>query len=170
MKPRPMLLCASLLSVAGLSAAPVRAGDEVIRHGIPGSDFPIAAAVEIPAGKTVVYLSGKVPAPVNADAPRDSLQAYGDTEAQTVNVLEQIKAQLESLGLGVKDVVKMQVFLVGGPENGGKMDFAGFMAGYTRFFGKAANQPQLPARSAFQIAALANPAYRVEIEVVAVRP
>ena len=54
------------------------------------------------------------------------------------------------------------------PAKGNKMDFAGFMRGYTQFFGTAA-QPNLPARSAFQIAALANPAWYVEIEVVAVR-
>lgn len=161
-------LLATALVAATLPLAAQAA--DVVRHGIPGSDFPIASAVEIPAGKTTVYLSGKVPAVTNAQAPKGSLEAYGDTKAQTVSVLTQIKAQLESLGLGMKDVVKMQVFLVGGPETDGKMDFAGFMEGYTQFFGKAANQPALPARSAFQIAALANPAYRVEIEVVAVRP
>jgi enamine deaminase RidA (YjgF/YER057c/UK114 family) len=43
------------------------------------------------------------------------------------------------------------------------------MAGYRQFFGTP-QQPKLPARSAFQIAALGNPGYRVEIEVIAVRP
>jgi enamine deaminase RidA (YjgF/YER057c/UK114 family) len=84
-------------------------------------------------------------------------------------VLTQIKQQLESLGLTMGDVVKMQAFLVGDPALDGKMDFAGFMAGYTQFFGTK-EQPNLPARSAFQIAALGNPLWRVEIEVVAVRP
>ncbi|MBS7456443.1 RidA family protein [Coralloluteibacterium stylophorae] len=144
--------------------------EDVVRHGIPGSDFPIAAAVEVPAGRTTVYLSGKVPSVVNPEAPRDSLEAYGDTERQTVSVLTSIREQLEGLGLGMGDVVKMQVFLVGGPENDGRLDFAGFMKGYTQFFGKEAEQPRLPARSAFQIAGLANPGYRVEIEVIAVRP
>ena len=31
---------------------------EVTRHKIPNSDFPIAQAVEIPAGMTTVYVSG----------------------------------------------------------------------------------------------------------------
>lgn len=164
-------------SIAFVMTAAIAAGlshpagaAEVVRHAIPGSAFPIAAAVEVPAGMTTVYLSGKVPGVVDPDAPRDSLQAYGDTETQTVNVLESIQRQLRSLGLDMKDVVKMQVFLVGGPENDGRMDFAGFMAGYTRFFGEEAGQPALPARSAMQVAGLANPAFRVEIEVVAVRP
>ena len=98
------------------------------------------------------------------------LLAYGgDTRGQTVGVLRAIEKQLQGLGLGMKDILKMQVFLVADPGKDNKMDFAGFMAGYTQFFGTAA-QPQLPVRSAFQIAALANPAWLVEIEVTAVRP
>jgi enamine deaminase RidA (YjgF/YER057c/UK114 family) len=42
------------------------------------------------------------------------------------------------------------------------------MAGYTQFFGTA-EQPNLPARSAFQVAALAAPGALVEIEVVAAK-
>lgn len=148
---------------------PAASAADVVRHKIPGSDFPIAAAVEVPAGKTTVYVSGKVPAVIDPSAPKDAQAAWGDTKAQTVSVLAQIKQQLESMGLTMGDVVKMQAFLVGDPALGGKMDFAGFMAGYTQFFGTQ-EQPNLPARSAFQIAALGNPLWRVEIEVVAVRP
>lgn len=153
------------LTLVGVASAMAQ---DVVRHS--AGSFPVSSAVEIPAGKATVYLSGVVPAVINASAAEDSLEAYGDTKAQTINVLERIQQQLKSLGLGLKDVVKMQVFLVGGPENGGKMDFDGFMAGYTQFFGAAAKQPNLPARSAFQIAALGHPAWRVEIEVTAVRP
>ncbi|WP_368566100.1 RidA family protein [Pseudoxanthomonas sp. UTMC 1351] len=159
---------ATLAALLMLAAPHVAEAAGVIRHKIPGSDFPISAAVEVPAGMTTVYLSGAVPR-LDADAPKDSADAYGDTEAQTVNVLSSIKKQLESMGLGLDDVIKMQVFLVGDPALDGKMDFAGFMKGYRQFFGTA-EQPNLPSRSAFQIAGLANPAYLVEIEVVAVRP
>ncbi|MET0290412.1 MAG: RidA family protein [Pseudoxanthomonas sp.] len=161
---------AALLTCAALSLPMSSHAADVTRHGIPGSDFPIAAAVEVPAGKTTVYVSGKTPHVVDASKPKDSLEAYGDTEVQALSVLGDIQKQLQGLGLDMKDVVKMQVFMVGGPENGGKMDFAGFMKSYTKFFGKEAKQMNLPARSAFQIAALGNPAYRIEIEVVAVRP
>jgi len=47
------------------------------------------------------------------------------------------------------------------------MDFAGFMKGYTQFFGTK-EQPNKPARSAMQVEALALPGALVEIEVVAV--
>jgi len=158
-------VAALALTLAGAGAVYAQ---DVVRHG--AGSFPISSAVEVPAGKTMVYLSGSVPSAIHPDAPKDSLESFGDTKAQTINVLENIQQQLKDLGLGLKDVVKMQVFLVGGPETGGKMDFDGFMAGYTQFFGPAAKQPILPARSAFQIAGLAHPAWRVEIEVTAVRP
>ncbi len=63
----------------------------------------------------------------------------------------------------------MQVFLVGDASKGGKMDFDGFMQGYTQFFGTPV-QHRLPVRTAMQVMALANPGYLVEIQVTAVRP
>lgn len=143
---------------------------DVIRHKLPNnSTFPIAAAVEVPAGKTVVYLSGKVPSVTDETAAKDSPAAYGDTRTQTISVLSAIEEQLKGMGLTMGDVFKMQVFLVGDPAKEGKMDFGGFMQGYTQFFGTA-EQPNLPSRSAMQVAALANPGFLVEIEVTAVRP
>jgi enamine deaminase RidA (YjgF/YER057c/UK114 family) len=73
------------------------------------------------------------------------------------------------MGMGMGDVVKMNVFLAGDPANGGKMDFAGLMKGYTKYFGTP-DQPNLPARSAVQVAALAAPGALVEIEVIAAKP
>lgn len=156
------------LLAAGLSLAMTgMAQAEVIRHTTPGSNFPILRAVEIPADATLVYLSGVVPGVTNPDAPRGSAESFGDTEAQTVSVLERIAENLEAIGLTMGDVVKMQVFLVA--DDSGSMDFSGFMEGYTQFFATEA-QPNFPTRSVFQVAGLANPNWLVEIEVVAVRP
>jgi enamine deaminase RidA (YjgF/YER057c/UK114 family) len=80
-----------------------------------------------------------------------------------------MSASLENLGLDFGDVVKMTVFLVGDPEMDGRMDFGGFMKAYSKHFGTAA-QPNKPARSAIQIAALARPDVFVEVEVVLARP
>jgi enamine deaminase RidA (YjgF/YER057c/UK114 family) len=166
-KAQPLALAAPLFA-AGAGAA--HAADEVIRHRIPNSTFPISAAVEVPSSLTNVYLSGQVPPLQDAAAPKNTAAAYGgDTKGQTVGVLKAIEKSLTGLGLTMGDVVKMQVFLVGDPAKDNKMDFAGFMEGYTQFFGTTA-QPRLPVRSAMQVAALANPAYLVEIEVMAVRP
>ncbi len=161
------ILCAATLTCS-LTSVTTQA-DELIRHKIPGSDFPIAMAIEIPASATVVNLSGQLASVANPEAPKGSIEAYGDTETQTISTLTKIQSTLEAMGLSMADVVKMQVFLVGDPMKDGKMDFDGFMKGYTRFFGKDAGQPNLPTRSAFQVAGLAGPGYLVEIEVTAVR-
>jgi enamine deaminase RidA (YjgF/YER057c/UK114 family) len=163
-----MIKTASFLFLLTIPA--VALSQDVVRHKLPnGSTFPISAAVEVPAGKTLVFLSGMV-APVNdAKAPKDSVAAYGDTKTQTIGALNAIKTSLEGMHMTLGDVIKMQAFLVGVPEKGGKLDFEGFMQGYTQFFGTPA-QPNLPVRSAFQVAALAGPGYLVEIEVTAVRP
>lgn len=150
-----------------LLALPAQA--QVIRHPLPNnSTFPIAQAVEIPAGNTLIYLSGTVPSPINPDAERGTRAYYGNTEAQTVNVLSKMQMTLQGMGLDLGDIVKLTVFLVGDPENDNRMDFSGFMAGYTQFFGTE-SQPNLPARSAFQIAGLTQPLMFVEIEAVVVR-
>lgn len=132
-----------------------------------GGSFPIAAAVEVDG---VVYESGKVPQPKDPAAEKFSKAYWGDTEAQTISVMERIKESLEAKGMTVADIVKMTAFLVGDPELDGKMDFAGFMRGYTRYFGETAKQPNLPARSTVQIAGLVQEGMLVEIEVIAIRP
>jgi enamine deaminase RidA (YjgF/YER057c/UK114 family) len=49
------------------------------------------------------------------------------------------------------------------------LDFAGLMAGYSRFFGTA-EQPNRPTPSAVQVAALVAPGALLEIEVIAAKP
>jgi enamine deaminase RidA (YjgF/YER057c/UK114 family) len=159
-----LLLTAMLLAATGSAAAA-----DVIRYKIPNSDFPIAQAVEIPAGQNLVFLSGAGADIADKSADKDSPAAYGDTKTQTLSTLKKIEASLKSMGLSMKDVVKMQVFLVGDPALGGKLDFAGMMESYRQFFGTA-DQPNLPSRSAMKVAGLANPGWLVEIEVTAVRP
>ncbi|PSB12476.1 hypothetical protein C7B76_22145 [filamentous cyanobacterium CCP2] len=164
-----MGLVAIGLAITFVAATPGRSiAQEIIRHPIPNSTFPIAQAVEIPTTGTLVYLSGQVPTVTNADADPNSIEAFGDTRTQTITVLERIDGILTSIGLTMSDVVKMQAFLVGDPSMEGAMDFAGFMEGYTQFFGTE-EQPNLPSRSTMQVAGLVNPGWLVEIEVVAVR-
>ncbi|APC13595.1 MULTISPECIES: RidA family protein [Providencia] len=158
-------LLLSLPLILGVASA--NAAEDVKR--VPVKGFPISESVEISAGNSLIFLSGKVPSKISADAKEGVLESYGNTEAQTINVLKQIQANLADMGLTMNDVVKMQVFLVGGEETQGTMDFAGFMAGYNKFY-ESEKITNLPARSTFQVAKLANPAWRVEIEVTAVRP
>lgn len=164
-----LLVLVSLGLQVGLPMDQVMAeSDAPIRYPIPGADFPIAQAVEIPPGNSLVYVSGQVPTLINPEADRASIEAWGDTRVQTTNVLVRIQEILERLELTMGDVVKMQVFLVGDPTLEGRMDFRGFMQAYSEFFGTD-EQPNLPARSVMEVAALVNPGWLVEIEVVAVR-
>jgi enamine deaminase RidA (YjgF/YER057c/UK114 family) len=170
MKYAPALVFArrTALMLALAACIPSHAAD-VVRHKLPGSDFPIALAVEVPAGKKVVYLSGAGPAIVDKTAKPNTPAAFGDTKQQSASTLESIAATLKGLKLDMKDVVKMTVFLVGDPAKDGNIDFAGFMDAYKVYFG-GPEHPNLPARSTVKVAGLVNPGWLVEIEVIAVAP
>jgi enamine deaminase RidA (YjgF/YER057c/UK114 family) len=164
MKPRAILIQGALFAAALIGNFDAARAD-VVRYPIPNSTFPIAQAVKVSGDTATYYVSGQVPPLVSKEADPNSPQAYGDTKTQTIGVLTKIKGILEGLGLSMADVVKMQVFLV--HDARAPMDFKAFMEGYTQFFG--GSQPNLPARSVVGVAALANPGFLVEIEVIAVR-
>lgn len=109
---------------------------EVHRYPLPNnSTFPISQAVEVKAGTTLVYHSGTVPGAANPEAERYSREFWGDTQTQAISVLDRIEGSLKEKGLGMGDVIKMTVFLVGVPEKDGDMDFSGFMEAYIQYFG-----------------------------------
>lgn len=122
------------------------------------SPFPISQGVWV--GNTL-YLSGMLD-------PDFKKQPGRDTKAQTVGAIQTIQKALAAQKLTLGDVVMMHVYLAADPATG-KMDFAGFMGGYTQFFGTK-DQPNKPARSAVQVGALAASGALVEIEVIAVKP
>jgi enamine deaminase RidA (YjgF/YER057c/UK114 family) len=138
----------------------------VVKHLQPNEKSPIANGVW--AGDTL-YLSGQLASPVTpADEVKGTAAVYGDTKTQAMSALSKIQALLKEQGLDMKDVVKMNVFMAGDPDKGNKLDFAGLQAAYTQFFGTK-EQPNKPARSAMQVAALAAPWALIEVEVIAVK-
>jgi enamine deaminase RidA (YjgF/YER057c/UK114 family) len=142
------------------------AAQTAVKH-IQTPNAAIASAVW--AGETL-YVSGQLPNPVTpADRDKGTPAVYGDTKTQAASALTKIQTLLKEQGLGMGDVVMMHVYLVGDPANGGKLDFAGMNAAYGQFFGTT-EQPNKPARSAVQVAALAAVGPLVEIEVLAVKP
>jgi enamine deaminase RidA (YjgF/YER057c/UK114 family) len=170
---RGVMLALGFFAIAITSVAASPAADtaeDVVRTPLPdGNPFPISAAVTVPAGFDTVYVSGALPAAINKDAPKGTPPEYGDMQTQTVSVLTSIKGTLARLGLGMGDVVKMTVFMAADPANDNKLNFPALMAGYSQFFGTA-EQPNKPARSAVQVAALVAPGALLEIEVIAARP
>ena len=145
---------AALLLGSGLVASAHAA--DVVRHPVP--NFPISAAVEVPAGYSTIYLSGVGPDPADHAT---------DTESQARSEIKRLGAELAAMHLGLGDVVAMHVFLAPDPKTA-KMDFPGMMKAYKEAFGTA-SQPNLPTRAAFQVAGLAGPGMLIEIEVIAVR-
>ncbi len=152
-------------SVLTLGLAASAGAAEIVHHKLlGGSTFPIARVVEVPPGKTIYFHSGTTPAPANPKATAGTPEYWGDTKTQAMSVFARIKESLDTMGLGFGDVVAMTVYLVGDPAKGNKMDFEGFMASYSQFFGTK-EQPNLPARSTVQVAGLAAAGMLVEVEV-----
>jgi enamine deaminase RidA (YjgF/YER057c/UK114 family) len=158
------------LTLVALFCGASALADDVVRYPLGGgSTFPIARAVEVPAGYSLVFHSGLTPAPADEKAEKFSAAYWGDTKTQALSVFARMKESLDNLGLGFGDVVAMTAYLVGDPAQGGRMDFAGFMAAYSQYFGTK-EQPNLPSRSTVQVAGLAAPGMQVEIEVFLARP
>ena len=151
-----------LLVFAGLPAG----AEEIVRR--QAGDFPIASSVRVPPGAELLFLSGTLADVVKSEAPAGSIERLGDTETQAASVLGKLEKELAASGYTFADVVKMNVFLVGDPAKGGRMDFDGLMTAYSRYVG-AASQGKLPARTTVQVAALPLPGALVEIEVIAAR-
>lgn len=102
---------------------------------------------------SLVFLSGQIPI-----EPSKGEITASEIAGQTRQVLENIKAILESGGCGMEQVVKTTVYL---KDIG---DFTKMNEVYQEFF----SEGSYPARSAVQVAALPKDAL-VEIEVVAFR-
>ncbi|MCU1313014.1 MAG: Endoribonuclease [Acidobacteriaceae bacterium] len=156
-----MLSIRTAVAFATLALAPLAAPAQntLIRVPLPnGSTFPISQGVWV--GNTL-YLSGMLDPDLGKTPVRD-------TKTQTLGAIQNIQKALAGQKLTLGDVVMMHVYLAPEPASG-KMDFPGFMAAYSQFFGTK-EQPNKPARSAMQVAALAAPTGLVEIEVIAVKP
>jgi len=116
----------------------------------PAAIGPYSQAVRV---GNFLYTSGQV-----ALDPDSWQMVSGGIEAQTVRVLENLKAVLEAVGAGLGDVFKTTVFLKD------MNDFAAMNAIYGRYF--APEGTVAPARSTVEVARLPKDAL-VEIEVVA---
>jgi 2-iminobutanoate/2-iminopropanoate deaminase len=171
MKTRRIAAAASLamLATAALALPALAAPAPVNRIASPGPDGKpglILKGVIVPAGYETFYLSGQLADPIDP-SKKETMEDYGDTKAQTLSTLKKIRALLESQGYAISDVVKMQAFLAADPKLG-KIDFAGFNAGFKEYFGSADN-PATVSRSTFQVANLVAPMFLVELEVTAVK-
>jgi enamine deaminase RidA (YjgF/YER057c/UK114 family) len=134
---------------------------QVKRVGAPTAT--ISSVVSVPPGYGLVYVAGMTAGGGGVPIPEGM-----DTKAQTVAVLEKLKAALAGEGLTFADVTLMNVYLVGDPAKEGRMDSAGMNEAFKQYFGTA-EQPNKPARVTVQVAALGSPRTLVEISLQAAR-
>jgi enamine deaminase RidA (YjgF/YER057c/UK114 family) len=157
-----MKIIALAAATLGLALAAPAAAQNVEKVGTPGGRILTAAKVK--PGATTVYLSGNLASPIDPAKPTE----FGDTKTQTISTLKKIKELLAAHGMTMKDIVRMDAYLVAAPGMDGKMDFAGFNAGFAEFFNNAEN-PTTTTRTTMQVAALAGPQFLVELTVIAAK-
>lgn len=169
LKPTGRQLATMLCIVAGTLSIPAAAADDGIKRiGVPGSTFPISLTVSVPAAASLTFVSGTLAEVADPSAEKGSIEAYGNTQTQATSILNTIAKRLAAAGLTLADVVKVNVFLVGDPKLGGKMDFDGLNSAYRQFFGSE-SQPNKPVRTALQVMALPMPGALLEIEATAAK-
>ncbi|MGU3316970.1 RidA family protein [Sphingomonas sp. M6A6_1c] len=163
------IMGAALAAVALLTNP--AAAQTVVKHASAPAGL-ILQSVTVKPGATTLYLSGQLAAPLDPTKKLPPAQLtiadFGDTKTQTLSVLAKIKAILAEHDFAMRDIIKLTVFVAGDPKMGGKMDFAGMNDGFKQFFNTAEN-PTTVARSTVQVAALAGPAFLVEIEATAAK-
>lgn len=123
----------------------------------PGMSTPptYSHVVEVNGPHRVVYLAGQT----GADATGKIAEGF---RAQAVQVMENLKTALASVGGGFEHVVKLNSYLTNIEANGA--EFREVRGSYFP------NKQALPASTLVQVPRLANPAFLLEIEAVAILP
>jgi len=123
----------------------------------PGMSKPptYSHVVEVNGPNRTIYLAGQT----GVDANGKVAEGF---RAQAVQVMENIKMALASLGGGFEHIVKLTSYLTNLEANG-----AEFREVRSSYF---PNKNALPASTLLQISRLANPAYLVEVEAIAILP
>jgi len=116
--------------------------------GIEPGRLPFSPVVE---ANGLVFLAGQVGAPPGGDV------VEGGISAETRQVLDNVGALLEAVGLGYRDVVRCTVYLVD------IADFGAMNEVYREYF-----PTDMPVRATVGVSALAGP-FRIEIDVTAAR-
>lgn len=110
---------------------------------------PYSLGVEIPAGQRLLYVSGQVPVAADGSTPQG-------IKAQAEQVWRNILAVLESAGMGVENLVKVNHYLAK-PES-----IPGYLEVRARMLGAAR-----PASTLVVVQGLVKPEWLVEVEAIA---
>jgi 2-iminobutanoate/2-iminopropanoate deaminase len=115
----------------------------------PAAIGPYSQAIEIEAGKKLVFLSGQI-----ALDPATGQIVAGGVEAETMQVMKNIEALLKEIGANFENVLKTTIFL---------KDFNDFTT-VNQLYGSHFRQNP-PARSTVEVARLPRDA-KIEIECI----
>jgi len=145
----------AVLLALGVSAAEFEKGED--------------GGILIPANAEMLLYSGSINFAMpegcgRSDIGKEECPA-GDMEAQGSAILEGFKARLEARGWSMENVVRVNVYGVGGEDG---LDFAGFNAAFAKFFSRE-DGGWYPARTFVEVAALFRPELLVEVEILAVK-
>ena len=156
---RDVVAAAVTLAVAAgaTGSAQAQAKADVRNSNPSGMSSPptYSHVVEVNGPHRTVYLAGQT----GGDAAG---KVAGDFRAQAVQVFENIKTALASVGGGFEHVVKLTSYLTNIEANAA--EYRTVRASYFT------NRSALPASTLLQIPRLANPAYLLEVDVIAVLP
>jgi enamine deaminase RidA (YjgF/YER057c/UK114 family) len=112
---------------------------------------PYSLGVEIPAGQRLLFVAGQVPVAADGSTP-------AGIKAQSEQVWRNILNVLESAGMGVENLVKVNHYLTK-PEN-----IPGYGEVRSRMLGAAR-----PASTMVVVASLVKPEWLVEVEAIAAK-
>ncbi|XAH24029.1 Rid family hydrolase [Xylophilus sp. GW821-FHT01B05] len=124
-------------------------------HNPPALGAPLGAysqVLEVPAGASLVLLSGQTPIAEDGSVPVDF-------DAQADLVWRRVGLGLAAVGLDYRHICRVVTYLVDGA------DAPAHARVRARYLGAAR-----PASTGLVVRALFNPAYRLEVEVTAARP
>ena len=155
---RDVVAAAVTMAAAGAaSEAQAQAPSNLRFSNPPGMSKPPAYShvVEVNGPHRTIYLAGQTGVDANGKV------AEG-IRAQTVQVMENIKMALAAVGGGFEHIVKLTSYLTNLEANGA--EFREVRGSYFP------NKEALPASTLLQISRLANPAYLVEVEAIAILP
>src|SRR5436190_23943211 len=148
----------TMAAVAGAAGSAQAQAQAMLRFSNPpGMSTPptYSHVVEVDGPHRTVYLAGQT----GVDATGKIAEGF---RAQAVQVMENLKTALASVGGGFEHVVKLNSYLTNIEENAA--EFREVRASYFP------NRSALPASTLLQVPRLANPAYLLEVEVIAVLP
>ncbi|WP_082584985.1 RidA family protein [Caulobacter sp. Root655] len=148
-----LTITAGVLALWGGQAA---AQTAVIRDNPPGlfTSPRFTNVIEVPAGTTLVFVSGLTAQGPDGSAPKDP-------RAQADAVFANLRTALAARGLTPADVIQVRAFLV---------DIQTTLPAYRKAYGDFIGKAPPPASTAVGVAGLVRPDLLLEVELVAARP